>query len=486
MGIIPQLIHLGGIVGYPRDVILRNIDANRPETGWEFLRMKYAKHFGFGLEVRGTAPRFAGIDEIAALAREGITIALKRYGDMLVDPDVLAYEGALPPEGAVMIGYPVDLAADRDYTKPVLIDIVYDEAARSYRISGVVFDHVIDGVPLALLIQLVHNHLILRGDSYLSASTRDGGRRYRERAALRLGRLSRMSWDEIRHGTESSLPPVGAQIDVTGSAVVDLRSRIAIDTGTRIPVSAVELALAAMELGMDWCCDCVSQLKPGGVQDGYQGLGFVRTFGYARIAELPAVEQYAALRRLLADAALETDRERGCEGSSSVLYDRYRRIPKFWVDLFDRRIGYDAVMSVAGTQLLGSNLNGVAYGVPVCVGGVDADSIRYFFIPSHSEHRGETRQARAARNLDTHVTEVSMCCAPRVTMRDGRRVMYKSIKAMPVIARRILARWGYDGAPSRPIHGIQAVEALYRELYRPDAPAEGRIERRARSLLGVL
>lgn len=483
MSIVPHLIHFGGIVGYPRDRLLRALNTDRPATGWDFLRKKYAKHFGFGLEVRGALPPCGDVYDMASCAREALQLARGRYGAMLADADVHVRAGALPPAEDLIAGYPVDLADGRDYSKPVLIDIIHDAAARSYRIGAVAYDHIIDGAPLALLVQLMHNHIVLRDDSLLARAGRSRETADRPPVPVRRGVLARERWERALAPSEESLFPVGGYLDVTDSAVVALRSRIAREIGAAVPVSSVELALAAFETGLNWASDCVAQLAPGGIHDGYRGLGFVRTSGYAQAAGLPHRAQYDWLRGVLAWASAETDRERARRGSSSLLYERYRRIPAFWVDLFDRRIAYDDVMAVAGTQLLGSNLNGVDYGVPVHVGGIPAGALRYFFIPSHSEHHRETRRARAARNLETHVTEVSLSSAPFVTMGDGRRVMYKSTKASPATARRILAGWGRDDDARR--DGPAAVEALFRELYRPDRPSEGRIEQRARLLFAV-
>jgi len=61
----------------------------------------------------------------------------------------------------MVTGYDIDFSLDWDYSSPVLIEITYDRQNRSYRIMSLVYNHVIDGAPLALYTHLIHNHLVL-------------------------------------------------------------------------------------------------------------------------------------------------------------------------------------------------------------------------------------------------------------------------------------------------------------------------------------
>ena len=172
MKAIVGAINLGGFVSTPRDYITTKLGLDKTTTAWEFLRSKYAKHFGFGIEVRGSAPDFESAPEMRHQAMEAVDLALKHYGDMLIKADIQVKEGRLGTEENMVTGYDIDFALDWDYAKPVLIEITYDRENRSYRIMSLVYNHVIDGVPLALYTHLIHNHLILGKASFLSQSKR--------------------------------------------------------------------------------------------------------------------------------------------------------------------------------------------------------------------------------------------------------------------------------------------------------------------------
>ena len=92
---------------------------------------------------------------------EAVSLRHQHYGDMLIDADVQVKEGRLFTEDDMVTGYNMDFSLDWDFSKPVLIEITYDSESRSYRIMGLVYNHLIDGVPLALYIILIHNHLVL-------------------------------------------------------------------------------------------------------------------------------------------------------------------------------------------------------------------------------------------------------------------------------------------------------------------------------------
>jgi len=94
MNAIVGAIHLGGVVSTPRDYITTKLGLEKTRTAWEFLRSKYAKHFGFGLEVRGSLPDFESPAAIRHRAIEAVDLALKHYGDMLIKADIQVKEAA--------------------------------------------------------------------------------------------------------------------------------------------------------------------------------------------------------------------------------------------------------------------------------------------------------------------------------------------------------------------------------------------------------
>ncbi len=195
--------------------------------------------------------------------------------------------------------------------------------------------------------------------------------------------------------------------------------------------------------------------------------------------------QYEWIRRALCDASVEMKLERQAKGWASRFYDRYRRIPALFVNLFDRRIAYADVMSVAGTQIIGSNLNGVDYGVPVFIGDVTPDDVKFFFIPSHGEHNKKTQTERAKRSLETHVTEISFSCGPKTKLRNGKSVAYKSLKMSPKKAHELLLDWGHALEKIMTLSLEDKVKQVFIEAYRPDAPIRSRIENRAAQYLNL-
>jgi hypothetical protein len=491
MNAIVRAINLGGIASWPRDYIKSKLGLNATATAWEFLRLKYAKHFGFGIEVRGSSPDFTSGRAIRDRAMEAVRLALEHYGDMLIEADVRVKEGRLFTEEDLVIGYNIDLSLDWDFTRPVLFEITYDRESRSYRIMGLAFNHLIDGVPLALYAYLIHNHLVLGGASFLSNSTRTFSIPYRpHRGNAKIIMPDKKRWMKLDHFNESHLFPVGSQIDVTGSNILRLREKITRDIGQEVSNASVETALLSLEFGITWATDYIAQGRMNAgrrvdVQKGYYGLGMVRTRFHDALKDADPQDQYRWICNVLKDASAEMKLERAGKGRASRFYDRYRRISGFFVNLFDRRISYSSVMSVAGTQLIGSNLNGVDYGVPIFVGGIVPDDIRFIFIPSHGEHNKKTRAERAKRSLETHVTEVSFSCGPKIRKSDGRSVVYKSLKISPQKAAAILSDWGRDPETISSLSPSELVRQVFIDAYRPDAPMLGRIEQRAAMYLGI-
>jgi hypothetical protein len=490
MDAIVGAIHLGGIVSTPRDYITTKIGVDKATTAWEFLRSKYAKHFGFGMEVRGCSPDFKSARAIRDTAMDAVGIALKHYGDILIEADVQVREDSLLAEDNLVIGYQIDFSLDWDFSKPVLIEIIYDRKSRSYRIMSLVFNHLIDGVPLALYTYLIHNHLVLGDTSFLSQTKRTFSVPYKIRQWDSETLPNKERWLRLNCLRESDLFPIGSQIDVTNSNILRLRNKIARDIGQNVSNSSIEIALLCLEMGITWATDyiaqgCLNSESRVDIQKGYHGLGMVRTRVLDEIGNADPLTQYRWICNAVKDASGEMRLERTGKGQASRFYTQYRKIALFLVNLFDRRINHSSVMAVAGTQLIGSNLNGIDYGVPLFVGGISPDNTRFIFIPSHGEHNNKTKVERSKRSMETHVTEVSFACGPKIKESNGRSVVYKSLKILPQKANNILLEWGHAPEKIKPLSLPERVKQVFNEAYRPDNPTLGRIEKRAAMYLDL-
>ncbi|MEN6423179.1 MAG: hypothetical protein ABFD76_14665 [Smithella sp.] len=490
MNAIVGAINLGGFVSTPRDYITTKLGLDKARTAWEFLRSKYAKHFGFGLEVRGSSPDFESTAAIRHSAMEAVDLALKHYGDMLIKADVQVKEGRLDAENHMVTGYDIDFSLDWDYSSPVLIEITYDRKNRSYRIMSMVFNHVIDGVPLALYTHLIHNHLVLGKASLLSQSKRTFPVSYKFHLWDSGTLPDKKGWLRLNCLGESDLFPIGSQIDVTDSSILKLRNKIALEIGQNVSNSSVEIALLSLEMGITWATDYIAQGDQNSkrqidVQKGYRGLGIVRTYLTDKIGPADPLTQYQWICDAVKEAAGEMHLERAGKGRNSRFYAQYRKINRFFVNLFDRRISHQDVMTVAGTQLIGSNLNGIDYGVPLFVGGIIPDDMKFIFIPSHGEHNDTTKDERAKRSLTTHVTEVSFACGPKIKGSNGRSKVYKSLKILSQKAHHILLDWGHAPDEIKFLSQAQRVKQVFVDAYRPDHPTLGRIEKRAELYLNL-
>jgi len=490
MKAIVGAINLGGFVSTPRDYITTKLGLDKTTTAWEFLRSKYAKHFGFGIEVRGSSPDFESTREMRHRAIEAVDLALKHYGDMLIKADIQVKEGRVCTEENMVTGYDIDFSLDWDFSKPVLIEITYDRQNRSYRIMSLVYNHVIDGVPLALYTHLIHNHLVLGNASFLSQSKRNFPVPYKFHLWDNGTLPDKKGWLRLNCLNESDLFPIGSQIDVTNSNILKLRNKIAQEIGQNVSNSSVEIALLSLEMGITWATDYIAQGRLNSkrqvdVQKGYNGLGMVRTHLGDEIGNADPLTQYRWIRDAVKDASGEMHLERAGNGYASRFYTQYRKINRFFVNLFDRRISHSDVMTVAGTQLIGSNLNGVDYGVPLLVGGIIPDDMRFIFIPSHGEHNDMTKAVRAKHSRSTHVTEVSFACGPKIKESNGRSMVYKSLKVLPQKANNILLDWGHAPDKIKSLSQAQRVKQVFIDAYRPDNPTLGRIEKRAELYLNL-
>ena len=282
MNAIVTAINVGGIAAIPGDYIGTKLGLNKTTTGWDFLRAKYAKHFGFGIEVRGNSPDFKSAQKIRDTAMEAVGLALNHFGDMLIEADVQVKEGPLAAEDDLVTGYNIDFNLNWDFSRPVLIEITYDRERRSYRIMSVVFNHMIDGVPLALYLYLIHNHLVLDDTSFLSRSQRTFSVPYKSNQGDAGITPDKKAWLKLNHFKFFHFFPVGSQIDVTDSNILMLRKKIARDIGQEVSSSSVEIALLSLEMRMTWATDYIAQGQLSSerlvdVQKGYQGLGIVQT-----------------------------------------------------------------------------------------------------------------------------------------------------------------------------------------------------------------
>jgi hypothetical protein len=409
---------------------------------------------------------------------------------MLIKADIQVKEGRVCTEENMVTGYDIDFSLDWDFSKPVLIEITYDRQSRSYRIMSIVYNHVIDGVPLALYTHLIHNHLVLGNASFLSQSKRTFPASYKFHLWDSGTMPDKKGWLKLNCLNESDLFPIGSQIDVTDSNILKLRNKIAQEIGQNVSNSSVEIALLSLEMGITWATDYIAQghlnsKRQVDVQKGYNGLGMVRTHLGDDIVNADPLIQYKWIRDAVKDASEEMHLERAGNGYASKFYTQYRKINRFFVNLFDRRISHKDVMTVAGTQLIGSNLNGVDYGVPLLVGGVIPDDMRFIFIPSHGEHNDTTKAIRAKHSRSTHVTEVSFACGPKIKESNGHSVLYKSLKILPQKADNILLDWGHAPDEIKSLSQAQRVKQVFIDAYRPDNPTLGRIEKRAELFLNL-
>lgn len=475
------LVSFMGAVRAPVAYISRKLGRSPPNAGWENLKVSYCRRFEFGIEVRNEGVASLTRETVESRVRQAVAMAVEKCGDTVIEPDVLVKESPLDDISAAAAGYRIDLLSDRDFTKHVLLDFILDRQASAYRILAAVYDHVIDGVPAALLVNLVHNHVMMGDSSYLSGTSRCPEFSYQDIADRFNKRPDRSAWLSIGEASEETLWPVGGHIDVSKSSIVRLRSKLKKEKGINASVSSIEIALIALDMSMRYVTDYVArgQANEAGQLDvsrGYDGLGMVRSRNYDKLAGLPVDEQYQRICDVLAASAEAVRQERVKKGEASLFYERYSRLNRRVVREFEKRVSYDEIMGVANTQLIGSNLNGVDFKVPVVVGPLRDGDIKYLFTASHGDFEPAIREERRKRGLATHLTEVSLACGPRTVTEDGRHVIYKSLKTSRRKALALLKGWGHDveqfcGQPTDAV-----LKYLYDVVYSPKDPQAGRIE----------
>ena len=457
------------------------------QSGWDFIKVRVIKQYEVGLKVLGRAPHFSGLGEIRNLAEEALALAVRHYGDMLLPADLQVKETSLGEAQGLRIGHATDLLRERDLTKFIQVDIGYDKQTNSYTMTAMVYRHIVDGIPALLLLYLIHNHLVLRRESHLSACARVPQFMLQDQLDRFNVKVDAAKWKEVMPREQDHFLSVGAQVGISGSNIYKLRRKIAADIASYVSASSVELALLAMEMGLNYASDCVARgpINRSGkllLSEGYEGLGHVHTRGYADICGREAKEQYAWLCSTMKQSTEEMILERLGKGKSSKVLRKVSRIPDSARLFSDKFAPYDCIMSVANSQILGSNLNGIAFGVPICVGDITPADITGFGVPAHPEHGPEVIEARLARGLKQEITEISYVCGERIKNADG---VYKALKTSKGMAIRILNRWGHDENQLKTLSISELVKKVFVEAYRPDSPLEGRIEKLAARLLSL-
>jgi hypothetical protein len=485
MHLLEPLIHLGGLLhGYK---IVPFLAGGAPaETGCDHLKRVHAKHFAGGIEIRNHFPDIP-LARIAERAREAVNLARERFADFLTDADVLVREFRPAREEPIRVGYPVDLSTPRNFTAFVLIDILVDRSGGSARVSGTVFDHAIDGVPLYFLLHVVLDHILAGGESYIARCGRVPPSSLQRRLDALGMHASPQRWLELNTDRIDSMIPAGAPIDVTDSGIPKLQARLRADHGIEVPCSLIEEGLLAVALGCDSVQDCVARVPrdPSGtpcVTRGYDGLGLVRSRGYRAVADQGVARAAGALADILVRTAAEVESARNGAGRTAVFLERYRRIPRSQKEFFERRLSPAGIAVVSGHELQGSSLSGIDFGIPLGRAGLNGDDISFTAFPVHAEHSAGALAARRRRGLETHITRFSVLLSP-LSRRDGRRYLFKSIKCAGRPSLEFLHRLGVPPEESEGIANRDAIRTLFERLYNPAEPGKGRVETLARLFL---
>ena len=485
-GLMKFMLHLQSTLGYPRDWIGKKLGLIMPQSGWDYIKTRTVKNFELGIEVRRNLSRFGSASEIESLVKEAIQLAAQHYGDMVLDADVKVVKGQLPGEKDLRIGHQVELGQDRDFTKFIQVSIILDEAQDSYIISALVYRHIIDGIPMLLLLYLIHNHLILKQDSFISGCARVPAFNLQDKFDKFNVSVDEERWKEVLpENDDADFVSVGAHINVRDSNIYKLRRKIAKEVGSYVSGSSVELALLAIEMGMNYASDCVAQgpLKRNGkldLQQGYFGLGQAHTQGYANIGTLEKAQQYRWLCDKMAESTREILLEREGRGRASKMLQKVSRISDKHRLAGDKIASYDSVMVVANCQILGSNFNGIDYGVPIFVEDITPEHLGLIGIPATPEFAPEVVEARAAKGLKSTITEVSFASGEKYRKCDS---VYKVMKISLDATKRILSRWGYDSNELEKMSKTELGTLVFRETFRPDSPLEGRAEKLAGGFL---
>lgn len=331
------LVSVTGALKAPVYLLGEKTGLVNPNYGWENMKLRYCKHFEIGIEVFEKFPIYASIASVEQRVRQAVKLCRKYFSDLVIEPDILVMEGRVSSSRGVHTGYRMTFTEERDYTKPIMLDIIWDRQKGSCRIMANIFDHFIDGVPALFLVTALHHHLVRGKNSRLLSMTRNPDYDYREITKRFPRQPHRKDWARLLYRSEEILWPVGAHLDVTTSCITALRDRIYSDTGIKPSVSSIELGLLAIETGMDFATDYVArgEIADTGSLDlnkGYDGLGMIQTRGYSHLKELTPENQYRELCKKIKFASLQLPMEQQGKGKSSVFFNRYGRTRQFIVD----------------------------------------------------------------------------------------------------------------------------------------------------------
>lgn len=482
---LDTLVSVTGALKAPFYIMGEKTGMIYPNYGWENIKLRYCKNFEIGIEIIEKFPLFSSINSIEQRTRQAVKLCRKFFSDIVIEPDILVTEGRVKTSQGIQTGYNISFTEKRDYSKAVLLDVIWDRHKRSCHILANVFNHFIDGIPALFLISAVAHHLVRGKDSILLSMARTPASDYQETINRFPGQPDKSGWARLLCRDEKTLWPTGAPVDVSSSAIKALQEKIKNDTGLRPSMSSVELGVLSMETGMDYATEYVARSGASGrgafdLDSGYRGLGMVQTQGYASMKKISAEKQYIELCKQLSYATKQLPLEKKGKGKSSIFYRRYGRTRSAIVDFFEKRVSFKNVMTIAGTQCIASNLNGVNILMTPLGGDITPENIHYIFTASHGEFAPHIRSAREERGLPLYATELSLACSPLMQRSDEKKIIYKSVKVSPEKAREIMRSWGISTAA---LDENEVLVKFFNELYRPTAPTRGRVEKAAARLL---
>ncbi len=475
------MIIIQSVFESPRVFIGEKLGLLMPLSGWDFIKTRTTRNYEVGIEVRGGLPFFNGIAELEKLAHEGMRLTLQHFGDFLVEACIKIREEPLWPDNELRIGHYINMEIGRNYNKHIQIDIIYSKETNSYAIVAFVYKHIVDAVPVIFLIYHIHNYIILRKQSYIYTCQRKPLFSLEQKLKKFRFTVDKQKWDFVLPKKNNTFLNVGAQVNIKNSRIRKLRRQIFLELGIPISTSSLELALIGIDTGLNFASDCVAvgnKLKNSKVDItcGYQRLSHVATKGYAGVDKLDVDEQYLWLLEILKESSLEMEQALAGKGKSAWMFDRVRNIPDYARLFSDTWSSYECIMEVAGSQLLGTNLNGVDYGVQLAIGGIKPENIRGIGIPSNPEHIEKIKKIRRKKGLNADITEFVFAHGQLVK---GTDFVFKSIKTNREVAIKILRKWGWHGSGLDKLSLRDLVVKLFNLMYQPNNPMEGRIEKLA-------
>jgi hypothetical protein len=476
-----RMVIVQSVLESPRVFIGEKLGLIMPQSGWDYIKTRIARNYEVGIEIRKGLPPFNSRSELEKLANEGLRLTLHHFGDFLVDACIKIREGPLWPDEGLRIGHYIDMEIERDYTKHIQIDIIYSKETNSYAIIAFVYKHMVDAVPVIFLLYHIHNYIILKEQSYIYTCERKPAFNLGEKLKKFRFTVDKQKWDFVLPKNNNTFLNVGAQVNIKNSNIRKLRRQIFLELGLPVSTSSLELALIGIDTGLNFALDCVAVgnkliNNKVDITGGYKRLAHVATRGYNGIDKLDPDGQYLWLLEILKESSAEMGKALAGKGKSAWMFDRIRNIPDYARLFSDTWSSYDCIMETAGSQLLGTNLNGVDYGVQLAVGSIKPEDIRGIGIPSNPEHTEKIKEIRNKKGLNADITEFVFAHGQLVK---GTDFVFKSIKTNKKVATEILRKWG------EPVEGLdklslrELVVKLFNLMYQPSDPMEGRIEKLA-------